>query len=120
MEIMEDNRSYDKTLAIVAYMTLIGWVVALVLNNNKTGAEKRFTAFHLRQMLGLLIIGFCIQIINFPLVFIPFLGWLISTALYVAVFVLWILAVISAVNGEQKELPFIGPTIQSTLKNLFD
>lgn len=122
MEIIEDNRSYgkDKTLAIVAYMTLIGWVVALVMNNNKAGEEKQFTAFHLRQMLALLIIAFCIQVINLPLAFIPFLGWLVSVALMVAVFVLWVLGIVSAVNGEKKELPFIGPVIRSTFKNLFE
>jgi uncharacterized membrane protein len=120
MEIIEDNRSFDKTMGIVAYMTLIGWVVALVINNSKTGAEKQFTAFHLRQMLALLILGFCVQIVNVPLAFIPILGWLLSIVLSLSVFVLWILGVVSAVNGEKKELPIIGPVIQSTLKNLFD
>lgn len=119
MEIIQDNR-FDKTMGLVAYMTLIGWVVALVQNNEKTGEEKRFTAFHLRQMLGLMIIAFCVWILQIPLLVIPFLGWLLSMALSVGLLIMWILAVIGAANGEKREIPFVGVLIQSTLKNLFD
>jgi uncharacterized membrane protein len=119
MEIIQDNR-FDKMMGLVAYMTLIGWVVALVQNNDKTGEEKRFTAFHLRQMLGLMIVAFCVWILQVPLLFVPLLGWLISMALSVALLVSWILAVVGAANGEKREIPFLGPFIQATFKNLFD
>lgn len=121
MEIIrEPNHSFDKTMGIIAYMTLIGWVVALVQNNDKQDEEKRFTAFHLRQMLGLMIIAFGVWIVQIPLVFIPILGWLISLALSIGLLAFWVLAVIGAANGEQKELPVIGSTIQSVLGTSFD
>lgn len=120
MEIIEDNRPFDKTLGIVAYMTLIGWVVALVLNNEKKGAEKQFTAFHLRQMLALMIIGFCTWIIQIPLAFIPILGWLLSFLLSLGIFALWIVCVIGAANGEKKELPVVGQLVNSMFGNLFE
>lgn len=120
MEIIEDNRSFDKTLGIVAYMTLIGWVVALVLNNEKKGAEKQFAAFHLRQMLGLMILGFCTWIVQIPLAFIPFIGWLASFCLSLGLLALWIVCVIGAVNGEKKQIPVFSGMVDSLFKNTFD
>jgi uncharacterized membrane protein len=120
MEIVEDNRSFDKTIGIVAYMTLIGWVVALVLNNDKKGAEKQFTAYHLRHMLGLMILGFCTWIVQIPLAFIPILGWLLSFCLSMALLALWIVCVVGAANGEKKEIPFFSPMVASFLKDLFE
>lgn len=119
MEIIEDNR-FDKTMAVVAYLTLIGWVVALVMNNEKSGAERRFTAFHLRQMLGLMILAFVVWILKVPLLFIPFIGWLISFVLSVGLLILWALGIAGAAKGEQKELPYIGAPIQAMFRGIFD
>lgn len=120
MEIVEDNRSFDKTLGIVAYMTLIGWVVALVLNNEKKGAEKQFTAFHLRQMLGLMILGFCTWIVQIPLAFIPVIGWLLSFCLSMGLLALWIVCVIGAASGEKKEIPVFSPFVSQLFKDSFE
>jgi uncharacterized membrane protein len=120
MEIVEDNRSFDKTLGIVAYMTLIGWVVALVLNNEKKGAEKQFAAFHLRHMLGLMIVAFCTWIIQVPLAFIPIIGWLVSFLLSVGLLALWIVCVIGAASGEKKEIPVFSGMVASLFKDLFE
>ena len=122
MNVQKDSTEPDKTMGIVAYMTLVGWVIALVNNNVETaGEEKRFTAFHLRQMLGLMILGFSCWIIQIPLSLIPLIGFPISMLLSLGVFVFWILAVIGAANGHAKELPYIGEPIQSLLgRSLFE
>ena len=114
------NGNFDKTMGIVAYMTLIGWIVAIAQNGSKSYPEKQFTAFHLRQMLGLMIIYLGIWIIQIPLHFIPYLGYLISTTLSLGVFVLWIIGVVGAANGEKKPLPLIGEPVQKTLGKMFD
>jgi hypothetical protein len=67
-----------KTKAIVAHITLIGWIIALVLN----GQEKdEYAAFYIRQMLGLIIISAIGS-------FIPF----VNLVLWIAVFVFWIMS----------------------------
>ena len=43
-----------KTIAIVSYITIIGWVIALLLNNNE---KNSFASFHIRQSLGLNLAG---------------------------------------------------------------
>lgn len=102
----QDN---GKTVAIISYMTLVGWIIGLVLHsNNKTSLG----AFHLRQMLGLMIVAVAIAILGFPLAFIPFLGWFISLALNIGILVFWILGLVSAANGTEKPLPIIGELFQ--------
>lgn len=117
-----EKEELDKTMGIVAYMTLVGWVIALVQNNSqKASEEKQFTAFHLRQMLGLMIVAFCCWILQIPLALIPLIGFWISMLLSLAIFVFWILAVIDAANGLTRELPYIGNPIQTLLgRTLFN
>ncbi|PVW15638.1 hypothetical protein [Marixanthomonas spongiae] len=93
-----------KNVAIIAYITLIGWIIALVMhNNNKTDLG----AFHLRQMLGLMLLGLALSVLNM-LLDIYFLGVIIQLGMLV----LWILGLVSAVQGEKKPIPLLGEQFQ--------
>ena len=92
-----------KTKAIVAHITLIGWVIALVLNSQQ---KDEFASFYIRQMLGLIILSF-VSII-------PFLGWIIG----IAILILWILSIIGAASGEMKPTPVVGQYFQEWFKSL--
>lgn len=125
----QNNQSTDTTVGLVAYLTLIGFIVALVLNNDKKGETKAFGAFHLRQSLGLMIIAFAAMIAMIILVFIialisPTLGLLLTTILYpliyIGIFVLLIIGIINAANGKKKELPVVGPIINKMLGKAFE
>jgi uncharacterized membrane protein len=95
----------DKTVAIVSYITLIGFIAAIVINSNK---KTKLGAFHLRQMLGLYLTSFvCI---------IPILGWILA----IAIFVFWIMGLISATKGEMKPVPLLGGLHQKWFGNAFD
>ncbi|MBK7871593.1 MAG: hypothetical protein IPJ74_13440 [Saprospiraceae bacterium] len=91
-----------KTIGIVAYLTLIGWIVALVLNNPKS----EFASFHIRQMLGLILLSF--------VSWIPFVGIVIG----IFALVLWIMGFISAVQGQMKTVPVLGDKFQEWFKSL--
>ncbi|MBK1878276.1 hypothetical protein [Pelagicoccus mobilis] len=95
-----------KTRGIVAYITLIGWVIALVTNNPK----DEQTTFHLRQGLGLNLAW----IVSTFFIWLPIIGWILPIAL----FVFWIIGLLSALEGSQKEVPVIGSLFQSWFKNL--
>ena len=89
-----NNTSEDKTVAIVSYITLIGWIVAFVLhNNNKTALG----AFHLRQSLGLFITGIILW-------WIPVIGWILN----IIVFIFWLIGLINATQGETKPVLLLG------------
>ena len=93
-----------KTVAIISYITIIGWVIALVMHNND---KTELGAFHLRQAIGLFLTGLVLS-------FIPVLGWIVS----LGVFILWILAIIGAINGEMKPVPLVGEFYQKTFQGL--
>ena len=118
----------DKTVGIVAHLTLIGWIIAIVLNNEKEGSEKSFGAYYLRQNLGFLIIGLCggiaMSIVVLILGAIPFLGLAIASIVWfvfgIGLFVLWLISLIGAANGEKKQLPIVGDIVHRMLGKAFD
>ncbi|MCF7871478.1 hypothetical protein K9L97_00405 [Candidatus Woesearchaeota archaeon] len=93
-----------KVIAIVSYITWIGWIVALILNLNK---KTSLGSFHIRQSLLLMIAGTV-------LTWIPIVGWILA----VVVFVFWIMGLISAIKGEKKEVPVLGTFAQQWFKGL--
>ena len=92
-----------KTKAIVAHITLIGWIIALVLNSQE---KDDYASFYIRQMLGLIILNL--------VWIIPILGWIVG----LAVLVLWVMSIIGAASGEQKLLPVVGQYFQDWFKAL--
>jgi hypothetical protein len=77
--------------SIIAHITPIGWIIAMLLNSND---KDEMTSFYLRQTLGLYIFSF--------VTWIPFIGWIIGLLL----FAFWLLSLIYALQGEQKAVPY--------------
>jgi uncharacterized membrane protein len=103
----------DKTVPILAYITLLGFIIAIILHGQKKSA---LGAFHLRQMLGIILMGAC----NIVLVWIPILGWLAMLVLGICAFIMWIMGLIAAINGEMKPAPILGAKFQEWFKNAFN
>jgi len=107
----------DKTVAIVSYLTLIGFIVALVIHgNNKT----RLGAYHLRQSLGLIVCSLAMLPVGLVLGFIPVLGWLTGFAIWIGFIALWAVGLISALNGQQKPVPVLGEKFQAWFNKAFE
>ena len=112
------NSDNGKTVAIVSYLTIIGWIIAYVMYGNK---KQQLSAYHIRQSLGIMITGVLFYVLQFMLLFVPFIGWLISLIMIplgLLLFVAWILGLIAAINGEEKPVPFIGNRIQDILSSI--
>lgn len=90
-----------KNTAIIAYITLIGLIIAFVQNAEKKNA---FAAYHIRQSLGLMCTGFALAVVNI----IPVLGWLISIIGMFVLLILWILGLMNAINGKETPVPVLG------------
>lgn len=99
-----------KTTAIISYLTIIGTIIALVLNANK---KNEFASFHIRQTVGFnllsMVIVWLIGSLSASL-----LGKLVSLTL----FVLWIIGLIGAIRGERKEMPVIGAYFQDWFRSI--
>jgi uncharacterized membrane protein len=92
-----------KTKAIVAHITWVGWLIALIINSNE---KDEIASFYIRQLLGIYLFSF--------LAVIPGLGWIIG----IIVLVFWILSLIGSVNGEMKETPVVGKYFQDWFKGI--
>ncbi len=100
-----------KTTAIVAYLTIFGLLAAFIMNNEK---KNPFASYHIRQSLGLGLTGIAFSILSY----IPFIGWLISMLGGILIIVLWVMALISAINGERKPAPVLGEKFQEWFKTI--
>lgn len=96
--------SDGKNVAIIAHITLIGWIIALVMNN---GNKNELASFYIRQMLGLMIISFLLY-------FIPHVGWVLNLGLIA----LWVISLIGALEGQKKLVPIVGEYFQDWFKSL--
>ena len=114
---MEIQNDQGKTVGILAYCTLIGFIIALILNGDQSNKSSLGT-FHIRQALGIFLTSFSIGIASMVLVFIPILGWLVIMGAYITVFIFWILGLIAAINGEKKVVPILGVFYQDLFKSI--
>ncbi len=103
----------DTTVALLAYITIIGFIIAIVMHGNK---KTQLGAYHLRQALGLFLTGFAGGIV---LAIIPVVGWLMLPFFYLAIVVFAIMGIIAAVNGKQKPLPLLGEKYQQWFSGAF-
>lgn len=93
-----------KTKAIVAHITYIGWIIALVININE---KDELTSYYIRQLLGIYLFSIVVSFI--PVV--NLVGWLIAI-------IFWVMSLVGAINGEIRETPLIGKYFQEWFKGL--
>ena len=106
-----ENLEKSKNTAIVAYITIIGSVIAIFMNQDEN--KNEFASFHIRQGLGLFISFFLLgYFIGY------FDSWTVTSAFYIFYFILWIYGFLGALQGEKRVLPLVGNFFQSTFKSL--
>lgn len=96
----------SKTIAIVSYITIIGWLIAFFqYKDNKTPLAK----YHLEQSLGVFIFSILWSVVM-QIVFslIPAMAML-GSLLSLVPLVLVIIGIINAANEELKPVPVVGP-----------
>lgn len=86
-----------KATGIVAYISLIGWLVAFFAGD-KEGAK-----FHLNQSLVLIIGNVVVGILGV----VPIVKY-VAGILGLFLVVCWFIGLIAACKGEEKEIPLIG------------
>lgn len=107
----------DKTVAIVSYLTIIGFIVAVVIHGNK---KTKLGSYHLRQTLGLFVTAIALWVLGIILAFVPIIGWLTILLCWIGLFVLWLLGFIAAANGRMTPVPVLGAPYQKWFGNAFD
>lgn len=101
---MTTSNNNGKTAATIAYLTIIGTIIAFFLNFDY---KNKFAYFHIRQALGLYITFFIVAY---------FIGYfdslMISIAFYLFFFVLWVYGFSSAISNKSTPIPLLGKHYQ--------
>ncbi len=82
---------------------VLGWISGLVFILIEK--DNKFVRFHALQ--SIIVFGF-ITIASFILGFIPLLGYILSVLLSLLAFVLWIVLMIKAYQGNKYKIPWAG------------
>jgi uncharacterized membrane protein len=106
-----ENLEKSKNTAIIAYLTIIGSVIAIFMNQEENKSE--FASFHIRQALGLFLsfflLGYFVGYAN---------SWTVTSAFYLFYFILWIYGFLGALQGQKRVLPLVGDFFQSIFKSI--
>lgn len=96
----------NKTLSILSYITIIGWIVAFVKSKD-LNPKSDLVTYHLKQGFGIFLVSFAVNIILSVVIatvtslyFLSYIGY--------AIFILWIFGIINAANEQKKPIPVIG------------
>jgi uncharacterized membrane protein len=98
----------DNVAGALAYVTIIPAIVFLVLEPYN---KNRFIRFHSFQCIFFHVAWIALWIVLSIIAHIPFLGWLtilIWPLIGLAGFVIWIVLVLKAYQGQMWKLPFVG------------
>ncbi|MDZ4752166.1 MAG: hypothetical protein SGI87_11155 [Flavobacteriales bacterium] len=100
---LNDTTEHGRNVAIISYLWVPGWIIALILNGQQ---KTSLGTYHLRQSLGIWIISLLLPVRIFTI------------GIGILVFIMWIIGLISAVQQEEKPIPFIGTFFQDWFKGL--
>jgi len=99
-----NNPDSGKTVAIIAHITFIGWIVAIVMNSsNKT----ELGSYYIRQTLGIWLLAIVLS-------WIPIVGCFA----FIICLVLVVMSVINAANEKMVPTPLLGDYFQDWFKSL--
>lgn len=105
------NTSEGKGIAVIAYITLIGLIIAILQNGEKKNA---FSAYHIRQSLGLMCTGIALFILGL----IPYIGWILSILGTLALIACWIMGILNAINEKEQAIPVVGSLYSKWFANI--
>lgn len=100
-----------KKIAVISYITVIGLIIAFIMNNDK---KDPFASYHIRQMVGMAVTGLAMGVIGM----IPILGWLIVILGSFMILYMWIMGLMNASNGKQKPVPILGAKYEEWFKGI--
>ncbi|SIT24823.1 protein of unknown function [Filimonas lacunae] len=101
----------NRTMAIVAYITLIGWIISYV-NYRQSNEKSAFVQYHLTQSLGVMILSIILSVASGILVgILPSLATLFYIVSLLPL-VLMLMGIITASNNAERPVPLIGKMVE--------
>ena len=108
---LNDRHSHQQDyLAIVAYITLIGTLIAFFMNRE---VKNPLVYFHVRQALGLwilqMLLGYFVG---------GFDSWMITMSFWIVFIVLFLYGIFGAVSKKYNAVPIVGPFFQKLFSTI--
>ncbi|HUV42472.1 MAG TPA: DUF4870 domain-containing protein [Patescibacteria group bacterium] len=94
------------TAAALSYV--LGWLTGIVFLLIEKDPFVRFHAMQSIIVFGALTI----------LMFVPVIGWMLSPLLWIVGFILWLVLIFKAYQGEEFKLPFVGDFAKKQLTKI--
>lgn len=101
----------ENMMAAASY--LLGFVTGIIMLLIEK--QSKFVRFHAMQ--STILFG-GVFVANIALGFIPILGWLVGLLLSFATFILWILCMWKAFQGEMYKVPYVGVMAEKQLAKM--
>lgn len=92
----------NKGMAVCSYIGLLFLLPLLMAKDSK------YARFHANQGIVFCIATILVGIVAGILALIPVIGWIVDTAISIAVLAFWVVGILNAYNGKAKRLPLIG------------
>ena len=103
-------KNNPKVISIVSYLTVIGWLFAYILNDQKSP----LASFHLRQSLGIYVVF----LVSSMLMWIPILGWIVGALVFLFGLALWFFGISKAFQEKMEVVPVLGADFQKWFAGL--
>lgn len=108
---MAEAKGNENLMAAASY--LLGFVTGIIfLLIEKQSKVVRFHAMQSTVLFGGIFVA------NIVLGFIPILGWIVGLVLSLGAFVLWIVLMWKAFQGEMYKVPFVGEMAEKQLAKM--
>ena len=104
-------KSNENLLAAASY--LLGFVTGIIIL--LVEKQNKFVRFHAMQ--STILFG-GIFVVNIVLGFIPILGWLVGLLLSFTAFILWIVLMWKAFQGDMYKVPYVGDLAEKQLAKM--
>ncbi|SHL44351.1 hypothetical protein SAMN05443543_1025 [Flavobacterium flevense] len=96
-----------KTISIISYFTIIGWIIAFAMYYNG-GYRSLLVQYHLKQSFGLGILSIFLNVLFFTIFPIISSQLLVFTLLNTGIITFLILGIMNAANQKKQPVPLIG------------
>lgn len=108
---MAETKGNENLMAAASY--LLGFVTGIIFL--LVEKQSRFVRFHAMQ--STILFG-GIFVVNLALGFIPILGWIVGLLLSLVAFILWIVLMWKAFQGEMYKVPYVGEIAEKQLSKM--
>jgi uncharacterized membrane protein len=90
---------------------VLGWITGIIFLILEK--DNQFVRFHAIQ--SIIVFG-AITVLDIILRFIPFIGWTLAVIIGILAFILWVVLMVKAYQGQRYKLPVAGNVAEQQLK----